>query len=252
MSSACWPGDDSWARLNVTVRGNLVSGLAAASPVVACSSFHTSTAQCGAALNHSKSSEFWNMKFSGGFQSTGLQGGFSTRPSEYAVRAHSVDDVRNAVNFARQHNLRLIVKGAGHDYVGRNTASTAGSLLVVTIPMQGIRWADDNTTVTVEAGATWQDVYIQAQARGRYVQGGHCPSMGAVGGFSLGAGFGPMSRMYGTGADNMVSASVVTANGDVLLASESENAQLFWALRGGGGGTFGIVTNITYKAFIPR
>lgn len=213
ISSECWPTLQAWTQLNASVRGHLVAGAAALSPVDSCSNSKSGSEQCELALNRSKATEFWNMKFTGGFQSTGLQGGFSTRPSEYAVVAQSTDDVRLAVNFARDHNLRLVVKGTGHDYMGRNTATTSGSFLVATFPMLGIYWGENNTTVTVEAGVPWQDVYMQAQTLGRYVQGGHCPSVGAVGGFSLGAGFGPMSRTYGTGADNMLAATVVLAMG---------------------------------------
>eukprot|EP00929_Paragymnodinium_shiwhaense_P083579 TRINITY_DN4459_c0_g1_i1.p1 TRINITY_DN4459_c0_g1~~TRINITY_DN4459_c0_g1_i1.p1 ORF type:complete len:647 (+),score=93.45 TRINITY_DN4459_c0_g1_i1:71-2011(+) len=246
----CWPGAESWAALNTSVGGHLVTGQAAASPVAACKARSGGSPECTLALNRSKSTEFWNMMFSGGFQTTGLQGGFATVPSQYAIRAHSTRDVQEAIRFASAHNLRVAIKGAGHDYMGRNTAPSAASLMIATNPMQGVHWASDNATVTVEAGVSWQDVYMQAQARGRYVQGGHCPSVGAAGGFSLGAGYGPFSRMYGTGADNMLSATVVTADGEAVHADAKTNADLFWALRGGGGGTFGVVTNITYRTHV--
>jgi hypothetical protein len=215
--------------------------------VEACKAAGRASQQCKQALYDTAATEFWNMKFMGGFQSTGLNQGFSTIPSDYAVSATSAAEVQAAVQFARRHNLRVVVKGAGHDYMGRNTATASGSLLISTTNMKGISWGAHNETVTVEAGEVWQDVYTQAQARGRFVQGGHCPSVGAVGGFSMGAGYGPTSRFYGTGADNMVSATVVTATGSMLFVNETANADLFWAIRGGGGGTFGITTSITYK-----
>jgi len=245
-SSTCWPSTTTWRQLNVSVNGNLVGGASAESPLQPCASSQPGAA-CELALNRSSATEFWNMQFPGGFQSSGLYGGFSTRASEVAIMAQSAQEIQTAVAFAATHGLRLIVKGAGHDYMGRNTATAPGSLLISTQAMKAITWSGDNETVTVEAGVVWQDVYLQAQERGRFVLGGHCPSVGAAGGFPTGAGYGPNSRMYGTAADNMLSASVVVASGELLHCSETSHPDLFWALRGGGGGTFGVITNITYK-----
>lgn len=224
-----------------------MTGAASESPVQVCIR-ETASSECARALDRTASTEFWNMKFPGGFQSTGLVHGWTARPSEYAVEVSSASDVQAAVLFAGKHNLRLVVKGTGHDYMGRNTATSPGSLLVATFPMLGLTWGEGNETVTVEAGVPWQDVYIQAQTRGKFVLGGHCPTVGAAGGFPTGGGYGPSSRTYGTAADNMLAATVVTAAGDVVIASATSNADLFWALRGGGGGTFGIITDITYRA----
>lgn len=245
-SSSCWPSDAEWSALNDTVHGRLVAGAAAGSPVQICGHAGEEAA-CDLALERSSATEFWNRKFPGGFQSTGLVDGFQTRASEFAVQAASAEDVAAAVRFAAAHDLRLVVKGSGHDYMGRNTATAAGSLLISTVRMLDVSWGRDDAHVTVAAGVPWQDVYLQAQERGVFVQGGHCPSVGAVGGFSAGGGFGPNSRMYGTGADNMLAATVVLASGEVLDVDEARHADLFWALRGGGGGTFGVVTSITYR-----
>jgi len=249
MSSPCWPGPADWAELNASVQGGLLSGIAAGSPTRACEGAGSSSQQCVLALNHSAATEFWNQQFVGGFLSSGLNRGFATRPSEYVVVAASVSDVQAAVRFASLHNLRLVIKGSGHDYMGKNSATAPGSLLISTRRMQLITWSADSSTVTVQAGDVYQDVYEQAQARGRFVLGAHCPSVGAAGGFSLGAGYGPASRFYGTGADNMLSAVVVVASGEVVVANETSHADLFWALRGGGGGTFGVVISITYQTY---
>lgn len=151
-----------------------------------------------------------------------------------------------AVRFAGAHNLRLVVKNTGHDYLGRSSAE-GGSLLVWTHRVVGTSWSGDNRTVTVQAGVVWGSLYLEAQARGRYVQGGWCPSVGASGGFTLGGGYGPFSKAHGTGADNLLAATVVLASGELVNASSASHTDLFWALRGGGGGTFGVVTSMTYR-----
>merc|ERR1712093_729254 len=100
-------------------------------------------------------------------------------PSIYAVAAESAEDISHAVAFAAKHNLRLVIKGAGHDYNGRSSAPN--SLLVWTHRMDGIKFSHDLSKVTVQAGVHWEDVYLEAQPKGRYVVGGACPTVGAAG-----------------------------------------------------------------------
>ncbi len=104
--------------------------------------------------------------------------------------------------------------------------------------------------VTIQAGARWADVYQKVTVEGRrYVQGGGCTSVGAAGGFLQRGGFGSFSRKYGLAAASLLEAEVVIANGEVLIANEYQNADLFWALKGGGGGTFGIVSKVTLQTY---
>jgi FAD/FMN-containing dehydrogenase len=161
-----------------------------------------------------------------------------------------------AVDFARHRRMRVSIKGTGHDYLGRSSAHD--SLQIWTHRMRDIRVHDaftptgcDNDpgvpAVTVEAGTRWLEVYQALAERGRYVQGGGCTSVGAAGGFTQGGGFGSFSRRYGTSAGNVLEAEVVTATGEVVVANDTQNADLFWALRGGGGGTFGVVSKMTMR-----
>ena len=100
--------------------------------------------------------------------------------------------------------------------------------------------------VTLEAGLTWLDVYAAASVdRGLYVQGGGCTSVGVIG-WHIGGGYGSWSKMFGTGPANMLEAKVVTSNGDIVIASEYQNEDLFYALRGGGFG-FGVVVSLTVR-----
>jgi FAD/FMN-containing dehydrogenase len=172
------------------------------------------------------------------------------------VAAESAADVVAAVNFARAHHLRLVVKGTGHDYLGRSNAP--GSLLVWTHRMRQVTTHDAFVpagcpaseagvpAVTVGAGARWLEAYQEVTVRhGRYVQGGGCTTVGAAGGFIQGGGFGSWSKRYGIAAASMLEAEVVTADGAIRVANRCQNQDLFWALRGGGGSTFGVVTRMT-------
>ena len=105
------------------------------------------------------------------------------------------------------------------------------------------------TAVSLGAGCVWLEAYDAVTTKaGRYVQGGGCVTVG-VGGFVQGGGFGGFSKGFGTGASNLLEAEVVTADGQVRIANDCTNSDLFWALKGGGGGTFGVVTRLTLRTY---
>ena len=176
-------------------------------------------------------------------------------PSVYAVAAKTAGDVAAAVDFAREHNLRLVVKGGGHSYLG--TSNAPDSLLIWTRAMDEIVLHDGFVpqgcsapplpAVSVGAGAIWLHVYDAVTTKaGRYVQGGGCTTVG-VAGLVQSGGFGSFSKNYGTAAASLLEAEVVTADGAVRIANACTNPDLFWALKGGGGGSFGVVTRLTLK-----
>ncbi|MGJ9416672.1 FAD-binding oxidoreductase [Massilia sp. CMS3.1] len=189
-------------------------------------------------------------------QTSGWQDAWSSRVSAHAVAAVHAADVAAAVKFARRHNLRLVVKGGGHSYFGASNAPD--SLLVWTRAMkevtmvdafvaQGCPQASSQPAVHVGAGAMWADAYAEVTTRGgRYVQGGGCTTVG-VAGLVQGGGFGNFSKGFGTAAGNLIEAEVVTADGEVRIANACTNPDLFWALKGGGGGSFGVVTRMTLR-----
>ena len=214
-------------------------------------------ADCAAAVC-SLRNPYWIEDQPGGYQTAGWLGAYEPELSTYAVAVQTSADIAAAVRFARGRGLRLAVKGTGHDYLGRSRG--AGSLLVWTHGMREVTVHDAFTpagapsgaqraipAVTVAAGTRWIEAYQAVAARGRYVQGGGCVTVGAAGGFSQGGGFGSLSKLYGTAAGNMLEAEVVTADGEVLVASAHQHPDLFWALRGGGGGTFGVVSRMTFR-----
>ena len=153
-------------------------------------------------------------------------------------------DVIAAVNFARTHGLLVAVRGGGHSWPGHSVCDDG--LVIDLSRMRGVRVDLATKTVRAQGGALWGDVDHESQAFGLATPGGVVSTTG-IGGLTLGGGSQTwLIRKYGSSADNLVSADVVTANGDFLTASETENADLFWALRGGGG-NFGVVTSFEYR-----
>ncbi len=246
-----WPTADQWSALSARVGGRLIQPT---SPVVACLSDGASAA-CKSALANIKN-PFFLEDDPGATQTNGWVDAWEVKVSPYAVAAESAADVSAAVQFAAKHKLRLVVKGTGHDYFGRSNA--ADSLLVWTHRMRDVRAEDAFTpvgapkgtpavpVVNAAAGARWLEGYTEVTTRnGRYVQGGGCTSVGMAGGFIQGGGYGSFSRRYGTGAAGIVEAEMVLVDGHTVVCNAFQQPDLWWAIRGGGGGTFGIVTRIT-------
>src|SRR2546421_48130 len=155
-----------------------------------------------------------------------------------------VADVIACVNFARENKVLLAVRGGGHNAGGLGIADDA--FVIDLAPIKYTRVDPAEQTVTVGGGCVWKDVDHATHAFGMAVPSGVISTTG-VGGLTLGGGIGHLTRKCGLTIDNMVSADVVLANGKFVRASADENADLFWALRGGGG-NFGVVTAFTFKA----
>src|SRR5215472_15239818 len=169
---------------------------------------------------------------------------FDRRPS-VIVRCTSADDVIAAVRFAREHDLEIAIKGGGHHAAGY--ASTDGGVL---LDLNGLRAIEVNPELryaVAQAGLTWAHFDQVTQAFGLACTG-PIVSMTGIAGFTLGGGFGWLHRKIGLACDNLKSATLVTADGHLITASEADNGDLFWGLCGGGW-NFGIVTAMSFQLY---
>jgi len=247
-----WPSAASWAKLKAEVGGHLIEPMALFG---SCPTDPNGTA-CLEAHKH-MDNPFWIGDQPAGTQVSGWLDAWSPAASAYAVEARSAADVAAGVNFARQNNLRLVVKGAGHSYLG--TSNAPDSLLIWTRAMSEVRLHDAFVgqgcgghiaplpAVSAGAGAVWMDLYNAVTIHGgRYVQGGGCTDVGVAGLIQSG-GFGSFSKGFGTAASGLLEAEIVTADGRVRVVNACKDPDLFWAIKGGGGGTFGVLTRLTLR-----
>jgi FAD/FMN-containing dehydrogenase len=159
------------------------------------------------------------------------------------ARCADVADVMSAVNFARENGLTLAIRGGGHNVAGFGTCDDG--LVIDLSPMKGIHIDPVKRTARAEGGCTWGDVDHATHAFGLAAPGGTISTTG-IAGLTLGGGIGHLTRKYGLSCDNLMSADVVTADGRLITASADQNADVFWALRGGGG-NFGVVTSFEFR-----
>ena len=251
-SDATWPSQQDWKRLNDAVEGNLIpvnfplSRLKADPGSVAAKR-----------LEKDLRNPFYIGDQPGLTQTLGWVDAWATQPSVYAVAARNAQDIAAAVNFAREHNLRLVVKGGGHSYQG--TSNAPDSLLIWTRHMHDIALhvgfvpggcehsMQPQPAVTLGAGTIWMQAYQAVTTQSaKYVQGGGCTTVGVAGLIQSG-GFGSFSKHYGLAAGSLLEAEIVTADGKIRVANASTNPDLFWALKGGGGGSFGVVSRVTVR-----
>jgi FAD/FMN-containing dehydrogenase len=255
---AAWPSEESWNKLGRAVEGRLIK---VNSPLSACREAPDGPA-CDEVFKALRN-PYYIGDHAALTQTSGWVGAWTSRPSVHAVVARKTGDVVAAVNFARENKLRLVVKGGGHSYQG--TSCAADSLLVWTRGMNAISLHEafvgqgcekaqpPQPAVSVGAGVLWLAAYEVVTTRGgRYVQGGGCTTVGVAGLIQSG-GFGSFSKNYGLAAAGLLEAEVVTADGVARIANARTNPDLFWGLKGGGGGSLGIVTRLTLRTReLPR
>jgi len=161
----------------------------------------------------------------------------------------SATDVQRAYRFARDNEMPFAVRGGGHNYAG---FSSTDGLLISTRGMDRVKVDADRQTVTMDAGVLLGPAYEQLEPTGFAIPTGRCNGVG-VAGLTLGGGWGFGARLFGLTADSLLSTEIVTPDGELNVADEKENSDLFWALRGGGGGNFGINTSLTFRGFeVPK
>jgi FAD/FMN-containing dehydrogenase len=169
--------------------------------------------------------------------------GMIDRVPAVIVRPAGAADVMRAVDFARTAGLPIAVRGGGHNVAGHGTCD--GGLLIDFSAMRSVRVDRAGRTARAEPGCSWTDFDVETTAHGLATTGGTVGSTG-IAGLTLGGGLGFLMGTYGLTCDNVLSVDIVTADGSLVTASEDENQELFWAIRGGGG-NFGAVTSFEYR-----
>jgi FAD/FMN-containing dehydrogenase len=249
---AAWPTAADWHKLDDAVGGALLE----VRPLFSACESDRGSVGCKDALSNIRN-PFYIGDPPAGTQVSGWLDAWTPAASVYAVKARSSTDVAAAVNFARERRLRLAVKGGAHSYQG--TSNAPDSLLIWTRAMNQVTLNDAFVpagcaakasplpAVSCGAGAMWIDLYDAVTTRaGRYVQGGGCTSVG-VAGLVQSGGFGSFSKGFGSAAAGLLEAEVVTADGRVRTVNACTDPDLYWAIKGGGGGSFGVVTRLTLR-----
>ncbi|KIK55609.1 hypothetical protein GYMLUDRAFT_175341 [Collybiopsis luxurians FD-317 M1] len=272
--SSCWPSDADFASLASQVSQPLIYPVP---PESACYPASNPSGNCAEVIANIFDGN-WRSNQSGSMQSPNFEtfifpnGSISAcflntslgvpcqqgNVPPVGVDARTAEDIQAAVAFAEKWNLRVVVKSTGHDYLGRS--SGRGSFMIWTHNMKNISYSasfipeggPSNVTfnaLTLAAGVQWHEAYDAAQSNNRIVVGGIAPggSVGAAGGWIQGGGHSILSPQFGLGVDNAIQFTVVTSSGSHLTANAYSHPDLFWALRGGGGGTYGVLTSVTYN-----
>ncbi|KAI1089204.1 FAD-binding domain-containing protein [Rostrohypoxylon terebratum] len=266
-----WPSLEHWNDLNQTIHGKLIASVPLAAP---CHYTSEGTSEGATTFNQDRCDALRDEWF---FPTTHLGSPSSpmayqftndscnpfTDPDlpctlgyhvAYTVNATEIEDFQAALQFVKRHNIRLVIRNTGHDYLGKSTGAHA--LAVWTRHLKSLelipKYHDSGyqgAAIKVGAGVEFLELYQFASSNGLMVAGGNCPNVGPAGGYAQGGGIGILSSKFGLAADNVLSWEAVTAAGDHITASATENTDLYWALRGGGGGTYAIVTSMTVKAY---
>ena len=261
---ACWPPEAEWSRFNKTLDGKLIATVPIASACHESSFGPYDPARCeqlrsiwGFPETHYTTSSspmapFFANESCDPFTAPGEQCYIGTYV-QYAVNATSVEDYQKTLRFAEAKNIRLVIRNTGHDYLGKSTG--AGAIALWTHNIKDIKFlnykSDDYEGPAMKVGAGVQGFEAQnaAHAQGLVVVTGNCPTVGIAGGYTQGGGHSPLSSKLGLAADQVLEWEVVSGEGKYMVATPIENPDLYWALSGGGGGTYAAVLSMTIRAY---
>ena len=267
-SAPCWPSPAEWAAFNTSLGGALVF---VTPPLAPCFGFDGAPPDgpaCNAVLNNFTDS-YARAALPGAMQNINWEKDWATGAScfeadqpcvlgnipPFAVAAATPTLISAAIAFAAARNIRVVIKSTGHEYQGRSTAPDA--LLIWTHVLRGVSFtrsfsacagAPVQPAVTTTPGTSWGEVYKLADANSVEVVGGSEISVSSCGGYTMGGGHSWMGPAHGMAVDNLLRVEAVLADGSAVTASACEHTELFWALRGGGGGSFAVATSCTYAA----
>ncbi|KAI0892366.1 FAD/FMN-containing isoamyl alcohol oxidase MreA [Annulohypoxylon nitens] len=259
---AAWPSESKWDQLNSTVGGRLIASLPLGS---VCHDPHYDEKQCNYLRENWDTPQtyldnpvtpmgYW-------FQNSTCDPWVDRKlpcelgnSAEYAIGIASPADAIAGVKFAHENNIRLTIKNTGHDYLGKSVGK--GSLAVWTHHLDSIEVKKDydqswykGPAIKFGSGVSGIRAIEAARDAGLRVPGGACPTAGFAGGFIQGGGHSPLSGAYGMAADTALEWEVVLADGTLIIATPQQNEDMYFALSGGGGSTFGVIISVTVCAF---
>lgn len=259
-----WPADKDWDAFNQTVGGRLIATV----PIGAVChdtfpGVEYDAQKCAEVRDlwpkpelhelttHSTMAAFWANMSCDPFTARDAPCSIGTYV-QYAVKATGADDYRKTIAFAKQNNIRLVIRNTGHDYLGKSTG--AGSLALWTHHIKDksiINYKSSYYTgkaLKMGAGVSAAEAQGLANSQGLLVVDGDCPTVGIAGGYLQGGGSSPLGSKFGLGVDSVLEWEVVTADGKLVTATPTNQySDLYWALSGGGGGTFGAVLSVTVR-----
>ncbi|KAJ5788017.1 FAD-binding domain-containing protein [Penicillium paradoxum] len=259
-----WPSQQDWDSLNKTLNGGLIASLPPGS-VCHDEPFNNYDADACAelqnnwekpALSHMENpAEVLSMYFKNYTCDP-----FTPRSQpchlgnyvSYVVDVTDADDIKTSLEFANKHNVRIVIKNTGHDYLGRSTGK--GGLSLWTHNLKSTEFIAryesshyNGPAMKLGAGVQGFEAYAAADAVGHRIVGGACPTVGIAGGYSQGGGHSLLSSSHGMAADNVLEWEVITANGQHLVATPDQHSDLYWALSGGGAGNYAVVLSMTSR-----
>ncbi|KAJ7489315.1 FAD-binding domain-containing protein [Mycena latifolia] len=261
--SVGYPNPAAWNALNATISGRLIG--------VVPSAKYCASLPGGGCTDEQWTSALFRSSIPGAMDQVNWEQGYDLTPPSlclrnatkcgqgdvpvYSVEAETVVDIQAAVKFANKYNLRLAVKSSGHDYLGRSTAPN--SLLIHTAKLIDISFTDAffigkqnvGSAVTVGSGVHLQSLYQAGKEKGKILVSGAAATVCAAGGYIQGGGHSALSPAYGLASDNALEFSVVVASGELLRVNSVSHPDLFYALRGGGSGSWGVIVSATFRTF---
>ncbi|KAJ5806050.1 uncharacterized protein N7503_003652 [Penicillium pulvis] len=258
---SCWPSESAWSQFNKTIEGRLITTVPLGTPCHAPDYNATTCATLKAGWELPEEHYESSSSVMAPFFANGTCDPYHpvSKPCtlgnyvRYSVNVTSPSEISSSLRFAAKHNIRVIIRNTGHDYNGKSTG--AGALAIWTHHLKDLEihdYKDNHYTgkaITMGAGIQGFEAYEIADENNLQVVGGECPTVGLAGGYSQGGGHSALSSRYGLGADQVLKWEVVDGQGNFITATrDNEYSDIFWALSGGGGGTYGVVWSMTSKA----